>query len=239
MRAKTLAYPVAVALLAISTARADTSVPESAPPMDLVQKAEVLVARQSWPAAVEAYEKAIREQPKDAALRNRLGMCYQNAGDPKRAAKAYKTAIRLRKDYSEAWNNLGTLEHSRNRYEEAIAAYTKATAFNPASSVTYRNLGAAWAALGDLPKAFAAWSEAYRIDPTLLDGHGISVPAGGLTAARQYYLFAKLFAARGQTDQALEFLTKAQALGFQDFAQVEGDQDFAGLVADPRYAALK
>jgi tetratricopeptide (TPR) repeat protein len=238
MRAKTLSYS-AVAVLTATFAAADTSTSRTAPATDLVQKAEVLTARRDWTSAIAAYEKAIKEQPKDAALRNQLGICYQNAGEGKKARKAYKAAIALRKDYAEAWNNLGTLEHSENHYEQAIAHYTRATALKPQSAATYRNLGAAWAALGDLDKAFAAWSEAYKVDPNFLESPGVAISAGGLSAARQYYLFAKLFAARGQTDDALAYVKKALALGFTDFAQIEGDRDFAILVADPRYAALK
>jgi len=238
MRNKILTH-AAAAILAASFAAADTKMQAVAPANELVQKAEVLAARQSWAAATLAYESAIRELPKDAALRNRLGICYQNAGDAKRAQKAFKAAIRLRKDYAEAWNNLGTLEHSRKDYPAAIANYTKAVGFKPNDPVAYRNLGTAWAARGDLARAFLAWGEAYRIDPAFLDSPGAAVVASGLSPVRQYYLFAKLFAGRGQTDNAFDYLAKAHALGFQDFAMIEGDQDFAGLVTDPRYAALK
>jgi tetratricopeptide (TPR) repeat protein len=229
----------AVAVLSASLCAADTSASRTAPATDLVLRAEVETARRNWPSAIAAYEKAIKEQPKDAALRNRLGICYQNAGEPKKARKAYKAALALRSDYAEAWNNLGTLEHAEGRYEQAIADYTRATALKPESAAGHRNLGAAWAAKGDLDKAFAAWSEAYKVDPNFVESPGVAVAAGGLSAARQCYLFAKLFAARGRTDEALAYVEKARALGFTDFAELERDRDFAGLVADPRYAALK
>jgi hypothetical protein len=65
------------------------------------------------------------------------------------------------------------------------------------------------------------------------------VPAAGVTLSRQYYLFAKLLAARGEIEKALEYLVKAHAAGFNDFGKLEADRDFATLVVDPRYAALK
>jgi tetratricopeptide (TPR) repeat protein len=229
----------ALGLLTASFALADTKTPASPPATGLVLKAEVLAARQSWAAAVDAYQLAVRESPKDPALRNRLGICYQNAGDVKQAQKAYKAAVRLRPDYAEAWNNLGTLEHSRRDYAQAIAHYSRAVGIRPNDPVAYRNLGAAWAARGDLGRAFAAWGEAYRIDPAFVDSTGAAVVASGISPARQYYLFAKLFAGHGQNEDALEYLKRARALGFQDFAMVEGDRDFASLVADPRYASLK
>ena len=106
------------------------------------------------------------------------------------------------------------------------------------ASVAYE-IGFAWNRLGRARKARAAYKEALRLDPTGFEGDAIKVPAAGVTLARQYYLYAKLLAARGETEKALEYLVKAHAAGFTDFGKVEGDRDFATLVADPRYAALK
>jgi tetratricopeptide (TPR) repeat protein len=240
MRTRTLAL-FAMAALAASTAAA-ADLPAQAPgatTVDIVQRADLLAARQSWDAAVAAYREAIAASPQDAALRNRLGVCYQRKGDDKAARASYKKALDLRKDYAEAWNNLGTIDHARGRYKPAISAYGKAIQLKPQDAVFHKNLGAAWLARGDVERALEAWTEAFRIDPTGFDGDAIKVPAAGVTMARQYYLFAKLLAARGENEKALEYLVKAHAAGFNDFGKLEGDRDFANLVVDPRYAALK
>jgi Flp pilus assembly protein TadD len=240
MRTRTLALFAMAALAASTTAAAD--LPAQAPgptTLDTVQKAELLAARQSWDGAIAAYREAIATSPQDAALRNRFGICYQRKGDDKAARAAYKKALDLRKDYAEAWNNLGTLDHARGKYKPAISAYGKAIQLKPQDAVFHKNLGAAWLARGDVERALEAWTEAFRLDPTGFEGDAIKVPAAGVTLARQYYLFAKLLAARGDTEKALEYLVKAHAAGFNDFGKVEGDRDFATLVVDPRYAALK
>jgi tetratricopeptide (TPR) repeat protein len=90
-----------------------------------------------------------------------------------------------------------------------------------------------------MDKALEAWTEAIRLDPATFESDAIKVKAAGVTMAQQYYLYAKLLAARGEVDKALEYLVKAHAEGFHDFAKVERDGDFASLVADPRYVALK
>jgi Flp pilus assembly protein TadD len=206
---------------------------------ETLQKAELLVARQNWAGAIAAYREAIAASPCDASLRNRLGICYQRKGDNKAARAAYKKALDLRKDYPEAWNNLGTLDHSRGKYKQAIAAYSKAIQMNPQDAVFHKNLGAAWLARGDAEKALEAWTEAFRLDPATFESEAIGVPAAGVSLSRQYYLYAKLLAARGDVEKALEYLAKAHAQGFNDFAKVERDRDFVNLIADPRYAALK
>jgi tetratricopeptide (TPR) repeat protein len=239
MRTTTLAL-FATAALAASTASAD--LPAQAPgatTLDTVQKADLLAAHQSWDAAIAAYRDAIGASPSDPVLRNRVGVCLQRKGDDKAARAAYKKALDLRKDYAEAWNNLGTLDHARGKYKAAISAYGKAIKLKPQDAVFHKNLGAAWLARGDMEKALEAWSEAFRLDPSGFEGDAIKVRAAGVTLAKQYYLYAKLLAARGQTEKALEYLVKAHASGFNDFVKIEKDTDFATLIVDPRYAALK
>ena len=176
--------------------------------------------------------------PEDAALHNRLGICYQRMGDAETARKAYQKAIDLRADYADVWNNLGTLEHARGKYKQAIAAYSKAIRLDPRTAVFYRNLGSAWLASGGVAKALEAWHEAHRLDPAIFESQGI-VAVAGADLARQYYFYAKVLAARGDTGRALQYLSKALGLGFGDCSKIENDRDFASLVADPRYAAMK
>ncbi len=212
--------------------------PGSAPASGDVRRAQVLVARGAWSEAAAAFEGTLQANPGDASLHNQLGICYQRLGDVKKARAAYERAVSLKGDYAEAYNNLGTLEHTSGRYQRAIEAYERAIRIKPAG-VFYRNLGSAWFARGDIDQALRAWVEALRVDPSALSAEGVRVETNAVRLARQYYLFAKLVAARGQVEQALQFLEKAHAAGFKDFTDVERDHDFAQLVSDPRYAALK
>jgi tetratricopeptide (TPR) repeat protein len=240
MRTRILAlFAMAVLAASVAVAADLPAQARGATALDALQRAELMVARQSWNDAIAAYKEAIAASPSDPALRNRLGICYQRKGDAKAARAAYQKALDLRKDYPEAWNNLGTLDHARGKYKQAISAYGKAIKLNPKDAVYHKNLGAAWLARGDMERALEAWTEAFRLDPATFESDAIKVPAAGVTMAQQYYLYAKLLAARGETEKALEYLVKAHAAGFRDFAKVEKDGDFATLITDPRYAALK
>jgi len=240
MRKTILALSAMAALAALSADASDlpTQAPE-ATLQDTLKKAEVFAARQAWDGAIAAYREAIAKSPSDPALRNRLGVCYQHKGDAKAARAAYKKALDLRKDYAEAWNNLGTIDHARGKYKQAIAAYGRAIQAKPQDAVFHKNLGAAWLARSDAERALEAWNEAFRLDAAIFEREAIGVPAAGASLSRQYYLYAKLLAARGETEKALEYLVKAHAAGFHDFGKIEADRDFVTLVADPRYAALK
>ena len=238
MRTKALALFTTLALAGAASA-ADLSKTAPAASPDVVQQAALYAARQSWPEAAAAYRQAIATSPQDASLHNRLGMCYQRMGDANAARAAYRRATELRKDYAEAWNNLGTLDHGRGRYKQAIAAYSRAISIKPGEAVFYKNLGSAWLARGNVEKTLEAWNEALRLDPAAFEIEAMQVPGGGVDAAKQFFLCAKVAAAHGDVERAFDFLKKAQSAGFNEFAKVERDTDFASIVKDPRYAALK
>ncbi len=237
MRTTNLALAATLAVAA-SAAAADLPA-QGAATADVLQRAQILVARQSWADAAVAYKAAIAATPNDAVLHNRLGMCYQAMGDTKAARNAYRKAIELKQDYAEAYNNLGTLEHMRGKYKQAVRAYGQAIKSKPQDAVFFKNLGAAWLARGDAEKALEAWNEAIRLNPGIFETEAVRVAATNVDLARQYYLYAKLLAARGEVEKALGYLTKARAAGFDDFGKVERDRDFATLVGDPRYATIK
>jgi tetratricopeptide (TPR) repeat protein len=228
-----------LALVALAASVAAADLPAQGTPGDVLLRAQILAARQSWPDAAAAYESAIAANPNDPVLRNQLGICYQRTGDLKAARAEYRAAVKLNPAYAEALNNLGTIEHARGKYKKAIAAYEKAIEIKPQDALFFKNLGAAWLAKGNVEKALDAWGTAVRLDPLALEGNSVKMTTADIDAGRQYYLFAKLVAARGQVDQAIEYLNKAHDAGFKDFWKIERDHDFADVVGDPRYAALK
>jgi tetratricopeptide (TPR) repeat protein len=204
-------------------------------PLPAAQMADVLSARRNWAAARDAYTEAIGET---ATLYNKLGVCEQHLGHAAAAHAAYSRAVELRPGYAQAWNNLGTLDHARKDYAGAIIAYQKSIALDPTAAVVFKNLGQAYLALDDIPRTVEAWSQALRLDPMALSASETdSVQAGEIDQARKYFIYAKLVAARGDVDTALELLGMAREEGFDDFGKVERDPDFASVVQDPRWAS--
>jgi tetratricopeptide (TPR) repeat protein len=237
MKTRTLSLALAGILVAGFAVAADLPAPAddatALRPMPPAQRGDVHSARKDWAAARDAYIKAIEES---ATLHNKLGICHQRLGDVVAAREAYASALELRPDYPEAWNNLGTVDHARQDYRAAIFAYERSIALDPTDPVVYKNLGQAWLALEEIEQTLAAWSEAMRLDPTVLtSSEEDSVLAGQLDLARKYYLYAKLVAAEGDVDSALELLGMAREHGFSEFGKVESDPDFTVVVQDPRW----
>jgi len=204
-----------------------------------VRRAAAHVARGRYSAAAEEYRKALEVTPNDATVHNKLGICHQHLGNEGQARREYDRALQLDPGYAEVWNNIGTLEQARRRFKPAVRAYKKAIETKPGLATPWKNLGNAYLALGRLQEAFEAFQESFRLDPTvLLENQGPGIPAAGVDAATQGYYLAKLLAANGQTDAALEFLRRAKEAGFRDFSRVRSDPDFRAVVADPRFKEL-
>jgi len=203
-----------------------------------LQRAAVHVARGRYSAAAEEYRKALEVQPNDASVHNRLGICYQQLRNDAAARQEYDRALALDPGYGEVWNNIGTLEQARKRFKAAVRAYKKAIETKPGLANSWKNLGSAYLAQGRVQEAFEAYQEAFRLDPTVLESQGPGIPAAGIDLATQGYYLAKILAANGQADSALDFLRRAKEAGFRDCARVRSDADFKAVVADPRFQEL-
>jgi Tfp pilus assembly protein PilF len=203
-------------------------------------RADYLAARGSYGAAITEYRRALKLNPNDAPVQNKIGICYQHMKLPERAEDQYREALRVNPGFAEAWNNLGSVSHSGGNYRQAVKHYKKAISLRPGFATAYRNMGAAYFALGRVEAGLEAYQAAFRIDPTILEASpGASVTAGGIGRADQYYYFAKICAANGQLEAALAFLEEARVSGFKDWKKIRNDAGFENVVRDPRYQQLE
>jgi tetratricopeptide (TPR) repeat protein len=203
-----------------------------------VRRATVHVARGRYLEAAAEFRHALEIQPRDASLHNKLGICYQQLDDVARARREYDRALELNPGYAEVWNNIGTLEQSHKRLKDAVSAYRRAIRIKPELATPWKNLGNAYLAQEKPEEAYEAYEEAFRLDPTIVESQGLGIPTAGIDAATESFTFAKLAAAHGRIELALELLRRARDAGFRDFDRVRADPDFKAVVADPRFEAL-
>jgi len=72
--------------------------------------------------ALPYFEKAVKQDPKNADAYFYIGVCNVNLGRNKEAVEAYKQAIRFNPDYAKAHYNLGVAYGKLGRYREAVEA---------------------------------------------------------------------------------------------------------------------
>src|ERR1700684_4437065 len=86
-------------------------------------RGDVQMAEKMYREAIGSYEQALAQEPKSAALLNKLGIAYQQEMDIRLATKYYKLSIKSDKKFVSAINNLGTGEYSKKHYGRGIRYY--------------------------------------------------------------------------------------------------------------------
>jgi tetratricopeptide (TPR) repeat protein len=134
------------------------------------------------------------------------------------AVRLYQQAIALKPDLLEARNNLGRLYVRLSRVAAAIVEFRTVLAMAPDYALARNNLGSAF--LLDGNEHIQEFLEAVRLDGTY---------------ATPYYNLASVYARRGDTSQALGFLTKALSLEPAVVSWVQEDPDFASVKEAPEF----
>ena len=137
------------------------------------------------------------------------------------ARREYDRALELDPGYAEVWNNIGTLEQAAQALQAGGArlqegdrdeARPRDALEEPRQRLPRPRPGAG--GLRGLPGGLPP--RPHRSSRARAPG----IPAAGIDAATQSYYLAKLLAANGQTDAAIDFLRRAKEAGFRDFARV-------------------
>ena len=110
-----------------------------------------------WDQALAAYQKALQQSPKDAALLSDTAMAWERTGNRERAIETYRAAIQANPRSELAHNNLGTLLLNMGRLEDAIQEFRAALSCDAGSAMASYNLGLALEAKGLREDALVAW----------------------------------------------------------------------------------
>jgi len=157
------------------------------------------------PGAIGDLRAAIDRQPRDARLRNSLGLLLVDSGDARGAIEALKAAVELDPAYARAWNNLGNALRAEGRNAEALQAVRRAVVAKPDYALAWTNLGVILFDLGDDAGARDAFRRALALRPdlrTIRALAGIARQRGDVDEAVDLYRRARA-AAPGDTDTLL------------------------------------
>jgi tetratricopeptide (TPR) repeat protein len=202
-------------------------------------RADILMARKEFAAAIDAYLAILKDHPRDAALLNKTGVAYQELGAYDSAAAYYKKSEKANKRLANPVNNLGTLEYGLHRYSKSVNYYKRALKLGASEATVYSNLGYAYYSEKKFALAMDAFNKAVAIDPTVFDNHGGS---GGTIMQQRTapdpgtlnFFLAKSYAKTGDAERAAHFLKLARDYGYKDLMSVNKDKDFAAIIKDPR-----
>ena len=99
--------------------------------------------------AKEAYERAIKLEPKHADAQVNLGRLLHDDGAPAMAEKHYRKAITASPGHETAWFNLGVALEDLGHSKDAVEAYRRAIALDPTNADAHYNLAGIYERRGD------------------------------------------------------------------------------------------
>ena len=98
--------------------------------------------------AIEAFDKALRLNPRSATSYNGRGVAFNELAQNQRALKDYDAALAIDDKYTEAYFNRGNAYADLGQYERAIQDYNQAILLTADYSGAYFNRSLAYMALG-------------------------------------------------------------------------------------------
>jgi len=212
--------------------------------LTLEDRADIFMARKSYPDALDYYGRALRkaaDKTASAKLWNKIGIAYQQEDQLGLARKAYKEALQFNDNMAEAWNNMGTTYFFESKYKKSIKYYQHAIALEPNSPSFHVNLGTSYSRIKEYADAVDEYRVALTLDPTVLAqfaGNGTVVQPREVDADYFFYL-AKVFASLGRTPEAVRYLRRAFEEGFDNLKKLDADPDFLKISKDPTYSELR
>jgi tetratricopeptide (TPR) repeat protein len=217
---------------------AEAALRSQAPVVNPELKADVLLAREEYRAAVKSYAKV--EQP-SADVWNKMGIAYQMLFDFNDAARCYKESLRLEPDNTRALNNLATVDDSLRDFAAAERLYKKDLRLYPRTAQVLKNLGTNLLMQHQYGRGADAYRQALAIDPHIFDtqlGPSIDAPAPVQERGAENYFQARSCASAGLTDCALAHLRAAFNEGAATLKRVANEDDFDGLREKAEFQGL-
>jgi tetratricopeptide (TPR) repeat protein len=187
--------------------------------------------------AISYYNQALRADPKNPQILNKLGISELKIGDRSQARKNFSQALKADPRNISALNNLGALAYLDKKYKNAVKYLKQALELDESSAPAHLNLAETWMGMNQIDRAMTEYARALELDADILNESEAGVSARVSTPeqrARVNFLIAKAYAKRGNIDGALEYLKRAKEGKFPEMGRVYKEQEFAVLWTDPR-----
>jgi superkiller protein 3 len=126
-------------------------------------KGQIDLLHERYAGAIEYFDQAIRDNPKDGAAYNDRALCMVELGIIDQAFDYFDQGIAVEPDFATIHHNKGWLLNNLGRHSEALEYFRKALKLEPNRAVTYDNLADALFNLGDLPGALKAYEKVLRL----------------------------------------------------------------------------
>ena len=115
--------------------------------------------------ALDACQKSVELDPKNAENHNNLGNVFHKLGQLEDAEKSYNKVIVLKPENASAYNSLGNIFHKYGKLDEAKKNYKKSITLKPDFAIAYNNLGVVFKKLGKEKEAKKCFNITINLKP--------------------------------------------------------------------------
>jgi TonB family protein len=119
--------------------------------------------KQQYQEAIEAFTKAIAEQPDAAAAYHNRGLAYARLGDYQQAIEDFDNAMALGLKQAVSANEHGIAAYQLGNLEQARISFNQAITLDPQLGQAYNNRGIVHYQLGDYPQAIKDLRQASQL----------------------------------------------------------------------------
>ena len=121
--------------------------------------------------ALRHYERAVRHNPRDPALRLALGVLLAAEDRLSEAEAHLSNSLRLRADSAAVHNNLGVVQERLGKETEAMRHYRSSLGIQPDNARVHHNLGTLFYRRGQLEEAAESFQAALELEPDYASAH--------------------------------------------------------------------
>lgn len=197
---------------------------------------ETAFERKDFYAALIKYLEAYRLNPNSEYLCNRLGIAYSQLNLYGEAIQAFRLALALNKKYSYPYNNLGSVYFAQKSYRQAEKYFKKAISLNGKEATFHLNLGSLYLEKKKRDRAMIEWRKSLALDPDVFTKRGIAkLSSSGSSLMERYLFLARIMAASGNLEAAIENLKLAFNNGFNNIEEINKSPDFNLIRNDERF----
>ena len=177
-------------------------------------------------AAIAEFQNALAIDPTYFPARLNLAFAYERAGKVEDAIAAYQGAIAVQPRNFLAHNNLGVLYDKKGQYDLAIGEFESALAVQPGEPMAAKNLATAKKNEATIRERQVLILKAEHEAQTKPDD------------PRASYNLARIHAAYGNSELALQWLGKAVKQGYKNLDDFKADPAFASLREEREFQLL-
>ena len=216
--------------------------PTTSNPTALETAADTLRARRYPQDALLYYNAAMARGGHPIPLLKKTGITCLEMQQIQLARVYFQQATRLDKHDAGAWNNLAAAEFLLHDTHGAIRDYKRAVKLEDTSATFHGNLALAYFEARKNDAARRELAKGLALDPDLLHRSSRNGYTAQVLASERYseicFEMARLYAAGGNMDAVLEWLTKASDRGYNVRAALVHDAALRPLLADARVQML-